>query len=342
MSRWIDALAPDRQQSAYIIAEEKRITDSAVEKDWWVTAVLKVLFSLSPAPYMLFKGGTSLSKGWNIIDRFSEDIDIALYRDFYLYELNKECAQAATNNQIKKLRMLNCDYILGDFVEELTVKFMENGLTGCKAFPVTHRDDGILIDHDSDPAVIEVHYTPTLSTDQYVRPVIKIEISCLAMKEPYEVKRIASLIGEAFPQLDDETMADIPTITPVRTFLEKAFLLNEEYQRRNPRTDRMSRHLYDLERMMDTPYAKAALADMSLYREIIEHRRRFYHVGGVNYDLNSPETIAFCPTGEIRNKMERDYEVMKASMIYGDKLPFDMLISRLEELQSRFRKSLLD
>ena len=104
----------------------------------------------------------------------------------------------------------------------------------------------------------------------------------------------------------------------------------------------MSRHLYDLERMMDTPYAKAALADMSLYREIIEHRRRFYHVGGVNYDLNSPETIAFCPTGEIRNKMERDYEVMKASMIYGDKLPFDMLISRLEELQSRFRKSLLD
>ena len=77
MSRWIDALAPDRQQSAYIIAEEKRITDSAVEKDWWVTAVLKVLFSLSPAPYMLFKGGTSLSKGWNIIDRFSEDIDIA-------------------------------------------------------------------------------------------------------------------------------------------------------------------------------------------------------------------------------------------------------------------------
>lgn len=77
MSRWIDASDTDRQQSAYIIATEKNISVGAVEKDWWVTAILKVLFSLSPAKYMFFKGGTSLSKGWNLIDRFSEDIDIA-------------------------------------------------------------------------------------------------------------------------------------------------------------------------------------------------------------------------------------------------------------------------
>lgn len=100
------------------------------------------------------------------------------------------------------------------------------------------------------------------------------------MKEPYEVKRISSLVGEAFSQIDDETFADIPTITPTRTFLEKAFLLNEEYQRKNPRTERMSRHLYDLERLMDTPFAEAALSDMELYQEIIAHRQRFYHVGG--------------------------------------------------------------
>lgn len=337
MSKWIDASAPDRQQSAYIIAADKDISESAVEKDWWVTAILKALFSLSPAPYMFFKGGTSLSKGWNLIDRFSEDIDIALYRDFYLNERGKECAKAATNNQIKNLRIANRDYILGEFAEELKSKLIESSLGECRVIPVANREDGSPVDHDSDPVVIEVHYVPRVDSDQYVRPVVKIEVSCLSMKEPYEVKRISSLLGDVFPQLDDETFSDIPIITPARTFLEKAFLLNEEYQRKNPRTDRMSRHLYDLERLMDTPFASAALADMSLYHEIIEHRRRFYHVGGINYDLNSPSTIGFCPTGELREKMRLDYEAMKTSMIYGDKLSFDALISRLEELQSRFR-----
>lgn len=157
------------------------------------------------------------------------------------------------------------------------------------------------------------------------------------MKEPYEIKRISSLISKDFPQIDDETFADIPTITPTRTFLEKAFLLNEEYQRKNPRTDRMSRHLYDLERLMDTTFAVTALKDMSLYQEIIAHRQRFYHVGGVNYGLNQPSTISFCPTGDLREKMRQDYEAMKTSMIYGEKLSFDSLIARIEQLQARFK-----
>ena len=337
MSRWIDASDADRQQSAYIIATKKNISVGAVEKDWWVTAILKVLFSLSPAKYMFFKGGTSLSKGWNLIDRFSEDIDIALYRDFYLNEHCKDCAKAATNNQVKNLRIVNRDYILGEFAKELKSNLVVSGLGECKVLPITTKKDGSPIDHDSDPVIIEIYYPVKVSSDAYVRPVVKIEISCLSMKEPYEVKRISSLVGEAFPQIDDESIADIPTITPTRTFLEKAFLLNEEYQRKNPRTERMSRHLYDLERLMDTPFAEAALSDMELYQEIIAHRHRFYHVGGVNYELNHPSTISFCPTGDLREKMRLDYDAMKTSMIYGEKLPFETLIARLEQLQERFK-----
>jgi len=336
MSRWIDAVDQLKRQSTRLIAEDKDISVGAVEKDWWVTAILKVLFSLSPANYMFFKGGTSLSKGWNLIDRFSEDIDIALYRDFYLNELGRECARAETNSQIKKLRIVNRDYILGEFAEELKTRLAEVGLGECKVEPITTKKDGLPIDHDSDPVIIEVHYPAMVNSSEYMRAVVKIEISCLSMKEPYEVKCINSLVGEAFPQIDDETFADIPTITPTRTFLEKAFLLNEEYQRHSPRTERMSRHLYDLERLMDTPFAAAALADMPLYREIIEHRRRFYHVGGINYNLNLPASIAFCPTGEVRDKMRLDYQAMMSSMIYGDKLSFEQLMVRLETLQSRF------
>ncbi len=336
MSKWVDYTDKEKSIMATSVAKDKRISQGAVEKDWWVTAILKVLFSLSPAKYMFFKGGTSLSKGWNLIDRFSEDIDIALYRDFYLNELGKDCAKAGTNNQVKNLRIANRDYILGDFAEELKTKLKESGLSECKVVPITTKKDGSPIDHDSDPVIIEIYYPVSVTSDTYVRPVVKVEISCLSMKEPFEVKRISSLVGEAFPEVDDETVADIPTITPTRTFLEKAFLLNEEYQRRAPRTERMSRHLYDLERLMDTPFASLALEDMPLYHEIIEHRRRFYHVGGVNYDLNRPATISFCPTGEVLDKMRADYEAMMSTMIYGDKLPFDTLIARLSTLQSRF------
>lgn len=337
MSKWIDAVIDELQITASHVARNKDISEGAVEKDWWVTAILKVLFSLSPAKYMFFKGGTSLSKGWNLIDRFSEDIDIALYRDFYLDVLGKECANASTNNQVKNLRIANRGYIIGEFAYELTAKLEDAGLGECRVVPITTKKDGSPIDHDSDPVIIEIHYPVKVSSDAYVRPVVKIEISCLSMKEPYEVKRISSLVGEAFPQIDDETIADIPTITPTRTFLEKAFLLNEEYQRKNPRTERMSRHLYDLERLMGTPFAEAALSDIELYQEIIAHRQRFYHVGGVNYELNHPSTITFCPTGNLREKMRLDYEAMKTSMIYGEKLPFEMLISRLEQLQGRFK-----
>lgn len=339
MSRWIDASVDEVQYSASSVARRKAISEAAVEKDWWVTAILKVLFSLSPAKYMYFKGGTSLSKGWNLIDRFSEDIDIALYRDFYLTELGKECAKVETNNQVKNLRIVNHDYILSAFVDEFKSKLIETGLSVCNVEPMTRKKDGTPIDHDSDPIIIEVHYPVKVSSDAYVHPVVKVEISCLSMKEPYEMKRISSLVGESFPELDDETFAEIPTITPTRTFLEKAFLLNEEYQRRSPRTERMSRHLYDLERLMDTSFAEEALVDMQLYREIISHRRKLYHVGGVNYELNDPSSIAFTPAGELREKMRRDYEAMKTSMIYGDKLSFDDLILRIEQLQERFRNS---
>ena len=336
MSKWIEASDDDMQQSANIIATEKNISEGAVEKDWWVTAILKVLFSLSPAKYMFFKGGTSLSKGWSLINRFSEDIDIAIYRDYYLKERGKECAKAENNNQVKKLRMANRDYILGEFTEELKARLIENGLGECRVVPIMEKEDGTSIDHDSDPVVIEIYYPIKVKSDGYVRPVVKVEISCLSMKEPYEVKRIASLVGEKFPMIEDETFAHIPTITPTRTFLEKAFLLNEEYQRRSPRTDRMSRHLYDLERLMDTRFATEALSDMQLYGEIISHRQRFYHVGGVDYALDLPATIAFCPTGEILKRMKTDYDAMKSSMIYGDKLDFASLIDRLETLQRRF------
>lgn len=341
MPRWIDNNTADKLYMLQDVAKMRNIDPESIEKDWWVTAVLKALFSLSASQYMLFKGGTSLSKGWDLINRFSEDIDIALYRDFFLKEKNLQCAKCENNNQIKLLRKASRDYVLGELKTSLENKLNNYGLKGVILEGVSTRDtkEGPkTIDHDSDPTVLLVHYPSIFKNKhQYVKPTVKIEISCLSMREPFENKQISSLIYSKFPQEDNDTISEIPTISPSRTFLEKAFLLNEEYQRQKPRTMRMSRHLYDLEKIMDTEYGQNALADYNLYESIIAHREKFYHVSGVDYSLNMPDKIEFCPQGDILKAMELDYNNMKSSFIYGTPLSFKELILRLETLQGRFR-----
>lgn len=105
MSKWIDFTIDERKAMIQAVSEEKQIDEASAEKDWWVTAVLYAIFHTSIGEYLLFKGGTSLSKGWNIINRFSEDIDLALSRDFFLNVKSLACANCTSNTQIHHLRM---------------------------------------------------------------------------------------------------------------------------------------------------------------------------------------------------------------------------------------------
>jgi len=290
MSLWKSLTASERLAAVQTTAAGKNIEDRAVEKDWWVTAVLKALFNTSCRDYLLFKGGTSISKGWPIIERFSEDIDLSLGRQYFLDVLGLQYAAAGNNTQLKNLRKASRRFIHGTLSQELGQQLAKMGLTG---FTVSNQTtvptaDGLKpIDADSDPTVIQVAYDsifPAYEGD--ILPSVKIEISCLSMSEPFEEKPITTLIHDRFPELDQELSTIIRTVTPARTFLEKAFLLNEEFQKEQPRFRRMSRHLYDLEKLMDTDYGKTALQDIDLYRAIVEHRRKFYHLGYVNYDLD--------------------------------------------------------
>ena len=243
-----------------------------------VTAVLFALFKTKVAKYLLFKGETSLSKGWNIINRFSEDIDLALGREFFLKEKQLTCAQCSTNTQIHHLREKGQDYIFGEFKEDLQKQLMTLGLN-VKVIAENELPDENgktkTVDHDKDPSVIYIQY-PSLYQNEttYATPVVKIEISVLSMDEPFEMKRISSLIEQVFPDedVDSDIVQHIKTVSPARTFLEKAFLLCEEYQKKTPRTYRMSRHLYDLEKLSHTPYMEMALNDSDLYYDIVEHR----------------------------------------------------------------------
>lgn len=311
-----------------------------------MTATLKALFSTSFAGYLLFKGGTSLSKGWNDIDlkRFSEDIDIALSRSWFLREEVRQqypFAACSNNNQMKLLRKESRKVIFGQLSKELEEQLQAMGVTGFKVVNVTTEEtaDGTVeIATDRDPVVINVEYASILEeTNEYISPKVKVEISCLSIDDPFEDRPITSLIYDKFPAVDDGTVCDIPTVLPIRTFLEKAFLLNEEYQKKAPRTERMSRHLYDLEKLMDT-YANDALADEELYSEIIAHRQKFYHIGSVDYSKDQKAHIAIWSKEPLAKEYEKDYKAMIGSFIYDTApLTFTELKMRIKKLEEKFK-----
>lgn len=330
MTKWIDKETIERKAILQQVSAAERLPEYAVEKDWWVSMTLKALFQSSCRDYLEFKGGTSLSKGWHLIDRFSEDIDIALNHRFFVSQLDN-------NTQIKNLRKRSRKYILSNLAEELDAQLKNIGLSEYEVTPGTKDEAGNTISSDADPSVIYVNYSPVSSDNSpYVPSRVKVEISCLSMDEPFEMRSISSIISTHFPDEDGESEWTIPVVLPSRTFLEKAFLLNEEFQKPHPRSLRMTRHLYDLERLMDTQFGEEALSDKALYRMIVEHRRKFYHVGYADYDKDYPKAIVFLPPERFLKEWEKDYNEMLEHFVYGDHLSFSALLGRISELQARF------
>ncbi len=330
MSTWQDLTLEERMVILQNVAKTEKIPQAAIEKDWWVTAVLKAVFQTEASCKMLFKGGTSLSKGWHLIERLSEDVDLAVDHSFF-------GINGTNKNQRDKLRKLSRRYI-----QDTLSKSLEYNLTamGCRGFSVenvTLKPNGEPLDSDVDPTVILVNYESICEgTMEYIQPRVKIEISCLSMSEPFEEKEIESLIYKNYPSEDDSTKCRVRTVLPSRTFLEKAFLLNEEFQKDKPRSQRMSRHLYDLYMMMDTEFGKAALADTDLYEAIIAHRHSYYAVKYIDYQKLLPASIDFRPPQAVCEDWKSDYEKMMEYFIYGNAPSFEQLSNAMDELVGRF------
>ena len=316
--------------------EHPGINQVAIEKDWWVTIVLKALFQTNCRDSLIFKGGTSLSKGFNIIERFSEDIDLAIHHSFFGIE-------KTSKSQRDKLRKISRKYIHETVSTELDAQLKSMGVSGYRIENVTQVKDDKgewhPIDSDKDPTVILVHYPSIVETPiSYIPPRIKIEISCLSMDEPTENRSIHSLIEESFEGEDSDAISTVRTVLPSRTFLEKLFLLAEEFQKANPRSERMSRHLYDIEKLMDTKYGIIALANRTLYDTIVEHRRTYYAQKHINYDLLAPSSINFMIPEQFIEDWQADYANMRSYFIYGSSLEFDALVQRIKELQDTVKR----
>ena len=227
--KYIDLSKEDRVDILDRVSSELNIRQrEVIEKDWWVTAVLRVLFSLPYANHLSFKGGTSLSKCWHLIDRFSEDIDIAVDREFLGFSGTLSKTQISD-----KLRRAACSFVRDTLQHDLAEHLYNNGFSEDKVkvnvniTPVT----------TTDPEVININYDSVLSLsidgtgdNRYILPKVKVEISGRSMSEPISDVLIDSMIDQVYPKAPlAESNFKVRAVLPERTFLEKLFLLHEEF-----------------------------------------------------------------------------------------------------------------
>jgi len=322
------------QQIAVIeqLVNKMGLPAQAIEKDLWVTTFLQLIFALPFADKLVFKGGTSLSKIWNVIERFSEDIDIAVDRE--LFDLEGDLSV----KQIKKLRKQSSLFVKETISSELQKTIEKYDLQNfCSIEP---QPDGEGDKTYPEPRKIFIRYQSLFSSNPYVKTEIVLEIGARSLIEPTEKSKVKSLISDNLPIETLLVNSQIITAVPEKTFIEKAFLLHEIFTCGvRMIANRKSRHLYDLEKMMDKDFAIKAISDNDLWNTIRHHREKFTRIGGVDYSQDIRSKISLIPPIEVFDNWQQDYEAMQNTMIYGNSLTFNKLINRIKQLEERIRQT---
>jgi len=313
-------------------ADRKGLADSIVEKDFWVCWVLKQLFSIDAlSGRLLFKGGTSLSKIFHAINRFSEDIDLAV--DYVALgftgerDPRREDISKTKRNAILAGMMVECQrYIGGEFLEALN--------TRCREILGTDEAWSLEVSKQ-DPNVVQFRY-PTASAKglDYLNPQVVLELGTHAEFVPHDNFTIRSFAAEEFPNVVADGDVAVVALLAKRTFWEKATILHAEYHRppEKPLPDRYSRHYYDVAMMAQGQIRTEALSDLDLLAQVVRHKETFYPSGWAHYDLARPGSLRLVPREERLAALERDYRNMGV-MIFGEPPPFGEITEVLAALE---------
>jgi predicted nucleotidyltransferase component of viral defense system len=327
MNDWFSLTEQEQFEIINETSAQLGFSDVVIEKDWWVCMVLRAVFQSKFDKHIVFKGGTSLSKAYAVIERFSEDVDLIIDYHFLGF------VDLKSKSQIKKLRKDSGNFVIGDFRVELIEQLKILGIPE-EMFSIEFDSK---IDDTSDPNTLELYY----KSETHIQKKVIIEMGARALSEPSEKREISSYIDQnfkdnafVFPEFEVEV-----TI-PTKTFLEKVFLLHEEFSKpiEKIRHLKLSRHLYDLDRLMNSEYGEKAIADKDLFKNIAEFRALMNNVGGISFENHKRDQLSIIPPDEVIDLWEMDYKLMQENMIVGESLPFSDLIEKLKSIQAKFKK----
>lgn len=318
-------------------ADRVRLSDTVVEKDFWVCWTLKQIFSTDALKNtLLFKGGTSLSKIFRAINRFSEDIDLAV--DYAALgfvgarDPRQEGISRTKQNKILEEMLSACRlYIRNEFLPVLSERFQE----------VLGDRDWALTISPTDSHIVQFRYPPSVANRlAYISPQVVLELGTHAEFIPRDTFQFRSFVAEQFPQVFDEPEVSVTALLAKRTFWEKATILHAEYYRPVERgmPSRYSRHYYDLAMLAQSDTKPTALADLDLLATLVRHKQTFYASAWARYDLAAPGSLRLAPTADRLPTLRLDYRDM-ATMIFGEVPPCDSLIRQLVLLEAEINRN---
>jgi len=309
----------------------------SVEKDFWVCWTLRELFLLPGiGQHLTFKGGTSLSKAWKLIERFSEDIDIIVDKEVLGFGGEAAPDRAASNKQ-RKARLES----LMDACREWVQGKLQPALASRIQSALGDNGWQLEVDPDMpDGQCLLFHYPSVFPAGAvgYVRPVVKIELGARSDDWPHEEKPILPYVIEYFPALDAALPFTVRVLSAERTFWEKACLLHEETFRPagKPRKLRMARHYYDLWCLLRAGVGEKALAQTALFQRVAEHRELFFRFSWVDYSTHKPGTFRLTPPADHATAWKADYTEMLGPMFFGEAPTFEAMIAAATAFEITF------
>jgi hypothetical protein len=339
----LEASANDRRDLFVGAGNRLGTVQQNIEKDFWVCWTLDALFNGLQAggPRLLFKGGTSLSKAYGLISRFSEDIDITVFRD--------DIGQAATVEELEALsgkkragrldaiRDACQNYINGPLLEQLSGLLREL-LETAKQAPELGRVEADPDDPDHQSLLL---WYPTVTADgaNYVRRAVKIEAGAKSALDPHAARTVTPYVAQDLADTN-LTMPNITTVDPGRTFWDKVVILHglrRWWDRRGELRgggQRVSRHYYDVHRLLASETGEGFISDSGMAADCVRHARMFFNRPDFDLATAAPGSYALVPHDEMLTNLEQDYRAM-SGMIFGEAPAFRAIIDSIVNLEKR-------
>ncbi|MGH8683490.1 MAG: nucleotidyl transferase AbiEii/AbiGii toxin family protein [Burkholderiales bacterium] len=342
-TRILAAGLPDRRDLFVTAARRLGTNERNVEKDFWVCWTLDALFNGLPEgrPRLLFKGGTSLSKAFKLIARFSEDIDVTVFRDDLGQAASVDQLEAMSGKQrrarLDAIRDACREYINGALLRDLGGVLAracdEAGLSRDAWSVVADRNDP---DHQT---LVLSYPSVTAEADGYVRPAVRIESGAKSALDPNAPATVTPYVAD---DLDgaDLSVPNITTVDPRRTFWDKVVILHglrRWFDNRGvlrQEGQRISRHYYDVHRLLDSDVGRGAVGDPSMATDCARHARMFFNRPDFDLESAAPGRFALVPAPSMMDLLRRDYERM-AEMIFGPVPDFASVIESVSGLEAR-------
>jgi hypothetical protein len=319
-------------------AQRLGTTAQNVEKDFWVCWTLDALFNgLQDRPRLLFKGGTSLSKGYGLIKRFSEDIDVTVFRD--------DLGEAASIEELKALSGKKRGKALDDIKAACETYINGPCLAGLSAIvsEAANRNGfnkgQFLVEPDpEDNQTLYLRYPTATPVDTYITKTVKIESGAKSALDPNSKRIIRPYLEDDVPGID-LSVGNVTTVVAQRTFWDKIVILHGLRRWFDIRGElkgdgqRVSRHYYDACQLWVAPVGQKALQDRELGIDCVAHARMFFNRPDFDLATAATPTFAIRPAGKMLDDLRRDYRAM-SGMIFGEAPAFDEIIEGIATLET--------